>query len=47
MDSKKMMFTLKKNHGILKLREFFRSGKYSFFTQHAAVAIWRHSASMG
>ena len=32
---------------ILNLREFFHSEKYRVFTQHAAVAIMRHSASMG
>ena len=37
----------KKNHSILNLREFFHSEKYRVFTQHAAVAIMRHSASMG
>ena len=36
-----------KNHSILNLREFFPSEKYKVFTQHAAVATWRHSASMG
>ena len=30
----------------LDLRELFCSEKYRLFT-HAAVAIWRHSASMG
>ena len=35
------------NHRILNLRDFFRSEKYMVFTQHAAIAIWRHSASMG
>ena len=28
----------KKNHSILNLREFFRSEKYSIFTQNAVVA---------
>ena len=36
----------KKNHSILNLRDFFHSEKYGFFTQHAAVAIMRHSATM-
>ena len=37
----------KKNHRILNLRELFHSEKYRVFTQHAAVAIMRHSATMG
>ena len=37
----------KKNHSILNLREFFHSEKYRVFTQHAAVAILQHSATMG
>ena len=41
-----MMATLKK-HSILNLREFFHNEKYGLFTQHAAVAILRHSATMG
>ena len=36
-----------KNHSILNLREFFHSEKYRVFTQHAAVAILRYSATMG
>ena len=42
-----MMSTLKKSHSILNLREFFHGEKYKVFTQHAVVAIMRHSASMG
>ena len=34
-----MMVSTLKNHSILNLREFFHSEKYTFFTQHAAVAI--------
>ena len=41
-----MMSTFK-NHNILNLRESFHSKKYGVFTQHAAVAILRHSATMG
>ena len=37
----------KKNQRILKLREFFHNEKYRVFTQHAAVAVMRQSASMG
>ena len=47
MDSKRWWCLLSKNHSILNLREFFHSKKYGFFTQHAAVAIMRHSATMG
>ena len=31
----------------MNLREFFHSERYRLFTQHAAVAILRHSATMG
>ena len=41
-----MMSTLKKSQN-LNLRELFHSEKYRAFTQHAAVAVMRHSASMG
>ena len=44
---KMMMSTFKKNHSILNLRVFFHIEKYGCFTQHAAVAILRHSATMG
>ena len=37
----------KKNQRILNLREFFHKGKYRVFTLHAAVAVMRHSATMG
>ena len=29
------------------MREFFHNEKYGVFTQHAAVAVMRHSATMG
>ena len=35
-----------KNHSIFNLREFVQSEKYRVFTQHAAVAILRHSATI-
>ena len=47
MDSKRWWCLLSNNHSILNLREFFHSEKYRGFTQHAAVAILRHSATMG
>ena len=47
MDSKRWWCLLSKNHRILNLKEFFHSEKYRAFTQHAAVAILRHSATMG
>ena len=38
----------KKNQRILNLREFFHNEKkYRVFTQHAAVAVMRHLATMG
>ena len=40
------MSTYKKSQH-LKFEGIFRSEKYRVFTQHAAVAIWRHSATMG
>ena len=47
MDSKRLRFLLSKYQIILHLREFCHSEKYRVFTQHAAVAIMRHSATMG
>ena len=47
MDSKRWWCLLSKNHSILNLRELFRSEKYRVFAHYAAVAIWRHSPTMG
>ena len=35
-----------KNQRILNLREFFHNERYRVFTQYAAVAVMRHSATM-
>ena len=47
MDSERWWGLLSKNQRILNLREFFHNEKYRVFTQHAAVAVMRHSATMG
>ena len=47
MDSERWWWLLSKNQRILNLREFFHNEKYRVFTQHAAVAVMRHSATMG
>ena len=47
MDSERWWGLLSKNQRILNLREFFHNEKYGVFTQHAAVAVMRHSATMG
>ena len=47
MDSERWWCLLSKNQKILNLREFFHNEKYRVFTQHAAVAVMRHSATMG
>ena len=41
-----MMSTFKKLQN-LKFEELFHNEKYRAFTQHAAVAVMRHSATMG
>ena len=46
MDSIRWWCLLSKNHRISNLRELFHSEKYRAFTQHAAVAVMRHSATI-
>ena len=47
MDSIRWWCLLSKNHRISNLRELFHNEKYRAFTQHAAIAVMRHSATMG